>query len=307
MALISFINPQYLLFLLLVPLFIFIHFFTLKSAKSTALKFANFPAISKIKGVDFFSKNFVVTTLSIIVLVLLVLSLSGMTFNTVINASSYSFVIALDSSTSMEADDFSPDRMSAAKEAALDFVDSTPIGTRIGVISFSGNALIEKEVVDDKSAVKNAIKDVVISDISGTDLYEAVITGTNLLKLEDAPAIILLSDGQINVGAVTWAINYANDNDVVVHTIGVGTEEGGITSFGLSKLDEDSLRSLAHNTDGEFFRAVDGEQLVSSFNNVIDKTPKKIGIDLSIYLLIVAILLFGLEYFLINSRYRNLV
>ena len=52
MASISFIYPQYLFFILLIPLFIFIHLATLKSTKSSALKFANFEAISRIRGVD---------------------------------------------------------------------------------------------------------------------------------------------------------------------------------------------------------------------------------------------------------------
>ena len=307
MAFISFAHPAHLFFLLLIPLMIFIHFFSLKSTRATALRFANFPAIARIKGIDFFSKNLVITGLSILVVLLLVLALSGMILNIMIDASSYSFVIALDASQSMEANDLLPNRMEAAKDAALEFVGSVPIATRMGVISFSGNSLIEQDLTDSKNLVKTAIKDVVVSDISGTDLFEAVITGTNLLKAEETRAIILLSDGQINVGSIADAIEYANTNQVVIHSIAVGTEEGGIARYGLSKLDENSLKALAYNTGGEFFRATDKATLVESFYNAIGKTRKKVGINLGVYLLIAAMILFTIEYFLISTKYRRLI
>ena len=116
MASISFIYPMYLLFLLLIPLFIFIHFITLKATRSTALRFANFEAIAKIKSVDFFSKNLIILFLSILIVFVLVMALSGLTLHTIAEASKHSFVIALDMSESMGAKDMSPNRLEAAKQ-----------------------------------------------------------------------------------------------------------------------------------------------------------------------------------------------
>lgn len=307
MALISFAYPNYLIFLILIPLVILIHFVTLKSAKSTALKFANFEAIARIKGVDFLSRNIIILFISILLVLLLALSLAGLRWHTVRDASSYSFVLALDSSQSMEANDLSPNRMEAAKKAALEFVESTPLTTRAGVISFSGNSLIEQGMTESKALMKTAIQNIQISDISGTDIYEAIITGTNLLKGEESGAIILLSDGQINVGSIEDTIKYANDNEVVVHTIAVGTEEGGVTSYGVSKVDEDSLRALSYNTKGIFSWANNEEQLSAAFNNAMEKTKKKVAIELSDYLLIASLVLFVIEYWLVSTRYRRLI
>jgi len=304
---ISFLYPRYLFFLFLIPLFIFIHFATLKASRSTALKFANFDAIARIKGVDFFSKNIIILSISVLIVFLLIMAVSGLTYHTVVNTSSYSFVIAVDASQSMEANDVAPDRMSAAKKAAGDFIDSLPFGTRVGVVSFSGNALIEQDVTDSKSLVRGAIDNIGISSIGGTDIIEAVITSTNLLKGEDSKAIILLSDGQINVGGTDEVIQYANKNDVVIHTIAIGTEEGGATSYGISKADLDTLEALSYNTDGASFMATDVNEIYDSFNNAITLSDKKISINLSVYLLVACIILFSLEYFLINGRYRRLV
>ena len=307
MVSISFIYPQYLFFILLIPLFIFIHLATLKSTKSSALKFANFEAISRIRGVDFFSKSIFILILSIIVVFSLILAISGLTLHTTIETSSYSFVVAIDTSESMSANDINPTRLDAAKKSAVGFIDSLPLTTRAAVISFSGNALIEHDLTDSRSLLKAAITDIDISEISGSDLVEAVITSTNLLNSEETKALILLSDGQNNVGDIEQAIRYANENNVVIHTIAIGTEEGGITSFGLSKVDEESLKALAYNTEGEFFRASDGLLIANSFERAIKSTRRKTSINLSQYLLVASLLLFSLEYFLISSRYKRIV
>jgi len=307
MVSISFLYPRYLFFLFLIPLFIFIHIATLRASKTTAMKFANFEAIARIKGVDIISKNIIVLISSVLILFLLVMSISGLTMHTVIDATEYSFIIALDSSESMGAKDLLPNRMEAAKRSASAFIDSLPLTTRAGIISFSGNAIIEQDLTDSKGAMKSAVNDIQVGEISGTDIYEAVITGTNLLRAEKTRAIVLLSDGQLNVGIIDDAVGYANDNDIVVHTIGIGTEEGGETQYGLSKLDEDSLKALAYNTNGQYFRAIDEAELLNSFNEVIGKTKRKVGINFSNYLLIASILLFALQYYLINSRYRRLI
>ena len=80
-----------------------------------------------------------------------------------------------------------------------------------------------------------------------------------------------------------------------------------MTSYGFSKLDEDSLKALAYNTEGVFSRARSREELSNSLDDIIQKTRRKVGIELDAYLLIASIILFTIEYFLINSRYRRLV
>ncbi|MBU1103027.1 MAG: VWA domain-containing protein [Nanoarchaeota archaeon] len=302
----GFIRPGYLFLLVLIPIVIFLHFLMLKRKRSHALRFANFEAIAKVKGVDLLSKNIFILILSVLIFLLLVLSLSGVKMQRTLYSSSFSFIIAVDSSTSMEAADFSPNRLEAAKETALDFVDSFPAGTRAGVISFSGNAFIEQSVTDDKDFIKRAIEEIPLSSIGGTDLSEAVITSTNLLEGEEAKAVILLSDGKINVGTIETAINYANNHDVIVHAIGIGTLEGGVTSYGLSKIDEDSLKSLAYNTEGKYFQAGTKELLRDSFNQIIELKFKKVSSDITSYLLLAAITLFLIEYILISTRFRIL-
>ena len=123
------------------------------------------------------------------------------------------------------------------------------------------------------------------------------------MKGEEAKATILLSDGRINVGTIDEAIKYANDNEVIVHTVGIGTIEGGETTYGLSKIDEDALTALAFNTGGEYFKAESEQQLQGAFNTVLNLKTKKVLVDISSYLLIAAIILVALVFVLINTKF----
>jgi len=306
MALFSFAHPQYLFLLFGIPLLFLIHFFSLGNKKKKALRFANFDAISKIEGIDFFSKNVMILFLNILIVACLALAISGLTLHVYMESSSFSYVLALDSSESMGADDFSPSRMSAAKKTAVDFIEDAPQGVKMAILSFSGSSKIEQDLTNRKDMLRNAINDIEISDIGGTDVYEAVLTASNLLKGEEHMAIILLSDGQINVGSVDDAVEYANANQVIIHTIGVGTEEGGKTDYAYSKLDEDALKSLAYYTSGVYAPAQNQENLTKAFSNIFQLTEKKVAIGLEDYSLLFALFLILLEFFLTNTKYLNL-
>lgn len=307
MAIFSFTHPQYLFFLFVIPLLFLIHFFSLGNRKKVALKFANFDAISRIKGVDFFSKNVISLFLNSLIVLLMVLAISGLTVQVFKEASSFSFVIAMDSSQSMEADDFYPNRAEVAKEIARDFVDQAPRGVDIGVVSFSGNSYLEQDLTQDKIEIKNSINKVKIDGWGGTDLFEALISATNMLRDKEFKAVIILSDGQINIGKLDDIIEYAQRNDVILHSIAVGTKEGGNTPYAISKLDEESLQSLSYNTGGEYSIAESKEQLSKSFLDILNLTEKKVSLKLFNYLIILAILLFALEFFLVNTRYLNIL
>ncbi|MBU0894021.1 MAG: VWA domain-containing protein [Nanoarchaeota archaeon] len=302
----TFSHPQYLFFLFALPLLFFIHFLSLSNRKKVALRFANFEAISKIQGVDFFSKNVVTLFLNLFIVFFLILAVSGLTMHVLKEASSFSFVIAIDSSQSMEADDLYPNRLDVSKQTAVEFLETIPFGSKIGIISFSGSSYIEQDLTEDKIELTNAIGSIQLSGFGGTDLYEAVITGSNLLKNEDSKAIILLSDGQINVGTIDDSIDYAHKNDVIIHSIAIGTQEGGMANYAISKVDEDSLKSIAYNTGGSFFSVETGEELSESFLAISSLTEKKVAIGLASYLLVFAIVLFVIQFFLSNTRYLNL-
>src|SRR4030042_2424653 len=186
----SFTHPFYLLFLFSVPILIFFHFFGLKNLKGKSLKFANFEAIARVKGIDLYSKNIFLLVFNSLFIILLVFSLSGLTITREIEASSFSFVIAIDNSESMSAIDLSPNRLEAAKEIAINFVNSLAPESYVAILSFSGNSKIEQMSTKNKQEIKYAIENIEISDIKGTDIFEATSNSIKLLSREKNKAII---------------------------------------------------------------------------------------------------------------------
>ena len=300
-----FLYPRFLLLLLLVPFFVFVYFFSIAYNKKKAILFANFEAMERFYDVEFFSKNFLALYVNLAVLVLLVLSLAGTSIAFNIDTSSFSYVIAIDTSNSMATADVVPDRIGAAKTAAKDFIDLLPLGVEVGVVAFSGDALVMQELDTSKLKTKMAIDNIDFGIIQGTNIYNALISANKLFEGRQIKAVILISDGQLNVGDAPQITRYINRNNLVVHTIAIGTEEGGLTEYNtISKVDEDFLKALSFNSGGEFFRAMDIKDLGDSFSTLIRETNREVTIDLTFYLLIVAIFIFSVLWILYNLRFK---
>ena len=267
--------------------------------------FANFEAMERFYDVEFFSKNFLALYVNLAILILLVFSLAGTSVAFNIDTSSFSYVVAIDTSDSMATPDVSPDRLVAAKVAAKDFIDLLPLGVEVGVVAFSGDALIMQNLDTSKFKIKMAIDNIDFGVIQGTNVYNALISANKLFEGRQIKAVILISDGQLNVGDAPQIIRYVNRNNLIVHTIAIGTEEGGLTEYNtISKVDEDFLKALSFNSGGEFFRAMDIKDLGDSFSSLIRETNREVVIDLTFYLLIVAIFIFSILWILYSLRFK---
>lgn len=306
MAYFTFSSPLYLNFLFLIPLLILIHVWTIKLRGKRALKFANIEAIERVSGVELFSRNLTPLFVNIALIVCLTLVLAGTTFHIEKRASSFSYVLAVDASSSMRANDVLPSRLFVAKQAAKDFVDLLPVGTRMGIVSFSGVSYIEADMTQDKRVLKDTLDTIDVKAVGGTNILDALITSVNLLEDEKSRAVVLLSDGQLNVNTVQEIIEYAKRKDVVLHTIGIGTLEGGEAEYFISKLDEDALRALAYNTNGKYYHILDQNSLQEAFGDIAVSTESLVGIDLSVSLLIAALILLFVQWILVNTRWRGI-
>ena len=299
----TFLYPKFLSLLLLVPFFVFVYFFSIIYNKKKAILFANFEAMERFYDVEFFSKNFIALYVNLLVVVLMIFSLAGTSVSFNADTSDFSYVIAIDTSSSMGTSDVFPSRLGVAKEEAKKFVDILPIGVQIGVIGFSGDADVLQVPDSSKIKAKMALDEIDFGVIHGTNIYNALISANKVFGMEQKKSVILISDGQINTGDAPQIIRYINRNNLMVNTIAVGTIDGGLTEFDtISKVDEDFLKSLAFNSGGYFFRATDSEELEESFNTLITDTNKKITIDLTFYLLLSAIVIFTILWILDNLR-----
>ncbi|HLD43436.1 MAG TPA: VWA domain-containing protein [Candidatus Nanoarchaeia archaeon] len=312
----EFTNPQYLWFFLSIPFLIIVHFVSLRSSSQKAIEFANFEALAKIRRrmekeqplLSIFQyKNLVPLAVRVTSLTCLVLAVSGLIYSYSGEAPNFDFVLAIDISSSMLSEDLQPNRLEAAKEAAGAFQKLVSPAS-IGLVTFSGTSFIELDMTDSEAEVGNAIQRIAIRNIGGTDLGGAIITSVNLLsQAKNAKAVILLTDGQSNIGVgPNDAISYASQKDVVVHTIGVGTLEGGFFRDlnVTTKLDEETLKEIAEQTGGLYFRGQDIPELNTAFSQIADFTRKTITLPLAPALLLIAILLWVFDWLLISTRFR---
>lgn len=304
---IEFENPFYLISLaLLLPLIIFVHFFSLKHAKRKAMKFANFEAIEKVIGTPILSKNLTILYLRILVVLLFVLALSGMKFTYYGVSSNRTFVLAIDASLSMNASDIKPTRLEAAKSSAIKFVEKLPLNSEAAVVSFSGISLIEQPLTSDKEKLKAAIKNIKVKEIGGTDLLSALITSANLLKASNKTgAIVLLTDGQFNTKALEDVLIYLHN--IPVYALGIGTKEGGkFLGNVTSKLEEKALEAIANYTNGKYFKVSTKEEIENAYSQIIELKKEKKETNLSFVFLIISICLLLTEWILSSTKFRTL-
>lgn len=306
---IIFKNPQYLWFLVSIILLILIHFYTLKHQKRKALRFANFDAIARVTGEEILSKNVSILFIRAAALFLITIALAGATVWYSGETSEANFVLAIDASTSMSATDFSPSRIEAAKESAIKFIESVGTNTKVGIVSFSGASFIEQDMTDEYKEIKESINNIQLSSYGGTDLGEAIISSTNVLLKEDKPrALVLLTDGRSNIGVpLEDAVEYANENKVTIHTIGVGTPEGGkFAGEATSRLDEESLENIALNTDGNYYKASDKKALEEAYQKIIKLNKQRVSFNASPIAMLAALLILFIEWALISTKYKIL-
>ncbi len=300
-----FLYPKFLLLLLLVPFFVFLYFFSLAYNKKKAIVFANFEAMERFYDLEFFSKNFLALYINLGVLILLILSLAGTSISFNADTSSFSYVIAVDVSGSMATTDVLPNRLDAAKVEAKNFVDLLPLGVEVGVVGFSGDSIVYQSLDTSKIKTKMAIDEIDFGKVQGTNIYNALIGANKLFDNKQLKSVVLISDGQLNVGDAPQIVGYINRNNLVVNTIAVGTEEGGVSEPNIiSKVDEDFLRSLSFNSGGQFFRVKDIKEMGESFDALISETHKQVEIELTFYLLFAAVILFAILWVLYNLRFK---
>ena len=191
-------------------------------------------------------------------------------------------VLAMDVSTSMLARDFKPDRISAAKDIAVEFIAQRP-SDRMGIVVFAGEAYTQCPLTTDRATLINLMKEVETGLITdGTAIGNGLATAIARMSSSDAKSrvVILLTDGVNNTGEVApmTAAEIAKTYGVRVYTIGVGANGMApypvMTPWGPDvqqmevEIDEPLLKDIAAQTGGRYFRATDNTKLSEIYSEI---------------------------------------
>lgn len=202
-------------------------------------------------------------------------------------------VLAIDVSGSMTAQDFSPNRMEAAKNVAIDFISKRPTD-RIGVVIFSGESFTQCPLTTDKNVLIASIKNIrngLLED--GTAIGSGLATSVDRLRSSNAKSkiVLLLTDGENNGGLIDpkTAKEIAKTFGVKVYTIGVGsdgyarqpvsTPMGVVIQNEKVSIDEKLLTEIATETGGKYYRAKDDEGLKDIYSNIDLLEKSKVSIS----------------------------
>lgn len=201
-------------------------------------------------------------------------------------------ILALDISSSMLAQDLTPNRLEAAKQVASSFINDRR-NDNIGLVVFAGESFTQCPLTTDHAVLLNLFSKVQCGMIEdGTAIGNGLATAVNRIKDSQAKSkvIILLTDGSNNRGdiAPTTAAEISKQFGIRVYTIAVGTRGEALypvnTPFGIRyekvkvEIDEKTLTQIAQVTDGKYFRATDNKSLKSIYKEIDEMEKTKMSV-----------------------------
>lgn len=311
-------DPQYLWYLLAVPVAIATHFLLVQRARYKALLFSNYEALKKLRQQGKVSRNIGLLFVRVLLLSAIIIALAHPVVKYKGKVHNSDFVIAIDASASMMTEDYYPNRLEAAKQSAQEFVDTLDSESEISVIAFSGVPFIVQEPTTNKDDVIKAINSIKAIPSGGTDIPSAIITAVNLLSnVNKGRVLILASDGSNTVTPLMFdpvqkSIDYAKEHNLLIYTIGIGTETGPIgylpKYYNVSGVyNERVLIRISNSTSGDHFRAADTETIKAAFKKIASRSKQGIlEKNLSELVLIIALLSLAFEWGLASTKYRRI-
>ena len=202
-------------------------------------------------------------------------------------------ILAMDVSTSMLARDLTPDRISASKDIAIEFISQRP-SDRMGIVVFAGESFTQCPLTTDRATLINLMKEVQTDLIEdGTAIGNGLATAIARMKDSDAKSrvVILLTDGVNNRGEISpqMSAEIAKTYGVRVYTIGVGKEGMApypvMTPWGVEvqnvkvEIDEKLLSEIAESTGGRYFRATDNTKLAEIYSEINKMEKARTTVD----------------------------
>lgn len=285
----NFAQAQYLLLLLLIPVFFVIQAVILKLRRRRLRKFGDEALVSKLMPSYSKGKVWVRLVLFSVGFFFFVIGLSRPQIGAKLKeheTKGAEIMIVLDVSNSMLAEDYSPNRLERAKLAISRIVDKLR-EDRIGLILFAGDSFVQLPITTDYVSAKMFLNSITTDSVpvQGTAIGDAINTAMRSFSAqsEKSRAIIVITDGENHEDDPVAAAQQAAELGVRVYTIGVGSPEGKpIPMDGellkdkdgeivVTRLDEKVLQDVAQAGNGVYVRAGNSE---FGLNPIIDNIRK---------------------------------
>lgn len=313
----SFAEPMWLWLLAAVPVLGFLFGWGQMRRRGRAIRLASAPLLASVLPKPAGWRRIVVTVLAGLALSVLIVGSARPMGEQKVAREQATIMMAIDVSQSMRANDVDPSRIDAARQAAKVFLEDTPESINVGLVAFAGTATVVVSPTQDRQEVANAVDRLELADATaiGEAIFAALsafetVSGAVGTEPDEVPRrIVLLSDGTTTAGrSDALAVKAANDADVPVDTVAVGTKDGEIKISGQIipvPVADSNLEAIAEDTGGEHFRARDASQLTDVYERLgsvlgfeiemVDQTATwlRLGIGMLIGAMAMSLLWFG--------------
>jgi Ca-activated chloride channel family protein len=272
-------SPQRLWLLLAVAALVVVYLVLQRRRSKYAVRFTNLKLLDRVAPKRPQWRRHVPAGLFLAMLGLLVVGFARPTDEVRVPRERATVLIAVDVSRSMTADDVAPDRLTAAKAAAREFVANLPEQFNVGLVGFAGSATVFVPPVTDRAAVEAGIDRLAegAAGRGGTAIGDAIATSLDQIRSLDATAgedtpparVVVLSDGANTNGRdPDEAAGTASELGVPVDSILFGTEAGVIGGSQPVPVDGETLQSVAQASGGNYFQAANADELRSAYADI---------------------------------------
>ena len=304
----SFLWPQVLIGLVLVPLLAAAYIWMQHRRKRYAIRYASLSLVRDAVGKGPGIRRHIPAAVYLLAVTAMIVALARPQAPVKVPHNTGTVVLSIDVSGSMQAQDVKPNRMEATKEAAREFVNQQPRGVKIGIVSFSDFGALVQAPTRDRDLVLKAIDR--LRPQRGTNIggglqvaLDAVFEGSDVPRptvvpgaaggasgrppgagptpepaaqqdgKKPAASIVLVSDGESNVGPPPLEVaQEAVKAGVKVYTVGIGTKEGSVLRIQgrsvFTRLDEDTMKGIAEMTGGRYLSAQSEEELTRVYEEL---------------------------------------
>lgn len=313
----GFFHPLWLTGLLLVPVLFLWYRRAVRQRRHAALAFSRVAAIREAAGQARTPRRpIVLLACPLLALSLIFIGLAGPHIPLDQAEEGVSVVLVMDVSGSMQATDYAPTRLDAAKSAAKALLEGLREEDYAGVVTFEAGARSAAYLSPDRERV---IRDLyaIAPRTGSTALGDGLLLGIDMADAIPGrrKVVVLLSDGVANAGSVSpdEAAAVAQERGIQVHTVGIGSDRPVITgydAFGTpeyAELDETTLQRIAAETGGDYYRSVNETTLVTIYEGIageIPREPQETDIGYVLYLGAIGVII--AEFFLRYGRGRIL-
>ena len=287
----GFYDPVWLAGLILIPVLAAVYFWMMRQKKKEAIRFSRLAFVKSALGdVKKSKRSHLIFAIALLAIAFIVIGLANPHIPLEQTKEGVNVVLVIDDSGSMQATDYQPTRIEAAKSAGDILIKSLDAKDYAGVVIFESGATTAAYLSPDKDRVREKLASVSAKNgqtAIGDGLALAIDMAKSIPNRKNV--VILLSDGVNNAGVISTdeAVAFARNAGIQVYTVGMGSSQPVVLGYDwlgnpqYAQVDEATLKSIAEKTGGTYFKSVNDQtlrEIYGSLNQQITREKEETSV-----------------------------